>query len=176
MSSAGDSKERLIDSLSAVALFALHAWVAMVIGSLLMVIAEVIAEPFLRDAPRLESVVDRGGYLNPIAWIPGIVFGFFVNRLLKPRRVACWVWIVGVIWLTSAIWYLARHYDASYTQGCSIVRTVVNDFFILDAQRCGGGQSTLAGLFFTMPAINSIGYAVGARLALRFREKRSEAE
>ena len=171
--------KRVTDSLSAVALFALHAFVAMVINSVLIIMAIGIADPFLKGAPRLKSVVDWGGLLNPIWWIPGIALGLFVNRLLNrliPRRVACWVWIVGVVWLTAGIWDSVRGYDARYYQGCSVLQNVVNAFFIADSQRCGGGESTLAGLFFTTPAINSISYAVGAWLALRLRKKRSEDE
>jgi hypothetical protein len=174
MSSAGYSTKRPIDSLSTVALFALHAWVAMVVGSLVFVMAAVIANPFLKDAPRLKSAVDWDGFLNPIAWIPGIVFGLFVNRLLKPGRVACWVWIVGLAWMTAGIWDSVRRYDARYTQGCSIVQNVVNDFVILDTQQCGGGESPLAGLVFTLPAISSTGYAIGAWLALRLERRRSD--
>lgn len=176
MSPAGDKSERRSDALSAVALFALHTYVAMVLGSLLMVIAAVIADPFLKDAaPWLKSVVQWGGLLNPFAWIPGIALGLTVNRILDTRRrVVCWVWIVGVVWLTAGIWDSVRHYDARYSQGCSVLQNVANAFFILDSQRCGDAGPTLAGLFFTIPAINSIGYAVGAWLAQRLRKELSK--
>jgi hypothetical protein len=150
-----------------------------VICSSFIILAIGIADPFLKHAPRLKSGLDWGGFLNPIWWIPGTALGLFVNRLLgrlTPRCVACWIWIVGVVWLTIGVWDSVRGYDARYYQGCSVLQNVINAFFIADSQRCGGGESTLAGLFFTTPAINSIGYAVGAWLALRFGTKRSESE
>jgi hypothetical protein len=99
MSSANDKAKRLTDRLSAGALFAMHTLVAMVIGSSFIVIAAGIADPFLKDAPpRLMPVVEWGGLLNPFAWIPGIALGLVVNRLQNARlRVACWVWIVGIV-------------------------------------------------------------------------------
>jgi hypothetical protein len=162
---------------SAIMIFVLHVFMAMVIGSLIMVAIAIIVAPFLQDAPRLESVVDWGGFLNPIVWLPGILLGFLVNRFLNrliPGHFACWVWIIGGIWLTAAIGNSVRYYDARYAEGCSIAQRVVNDFLVLNSHRCGGGgESTLAGLFFTMPAVSSIGYAVGAWLAFRFRKARS---
>jgi hypothetical protein len=172
MMSIDNEAKRLIDPITGVAWFGVHVFVAMVIGTFLTVIAAGIADALLQDA----SVVERGGLLNPSVWVPGIVLGILVNRLLncRARYSACWIWIVGVLWLTGGIWDSVRHYDASSAQGCSVLQEVVNAFFILNARRCEGGESTLAGLFFTMPAINSFSYAVGVALLLRLRKQRSD--
>lgn len=180
MNSLDDQAKPLTDPVSKAALFGLHTFVAMVIGTLLMIIAAGIAAPFFQDAPpRLKSWVEGGGLLNPFVWITGTVLGLLMNRFPNRRArsyAACWVWIVGMVWLSLAIWGSVRSYDARYAQGCSVLQDVVNAFFILNARRCEGGESTLAGLFFTIPAINSIGYAVGARLALRFSKKETIRE
>jgi hypothetical protein len=182
MGLADDPEETKTDSLVAAgALFALHVFVAMVISSLFIVVAGAITGPLLEDAPsRLKSVVEGGGLLNPVVWIPGVVLGLFVNRLLnrvtRSRAAGCWGWIVGVVWLSLGILGAVRSYEAHYAQGCSVLQGVFNAFVILNARRCEGGESTLAGIFFTIPAINSIGYAVGAALALRLRQKGPEQQ
>jgi hypothetical protein len=182
MSLADDAEETKTDSLIAAgALFALHVFVAMVIGSLFIFVAGAIADPLLEHAPsRLKSVVECGGLLNPVVWVPGVVLGLFVNRFLNRltsrRDAGCWVWIVGVAWLSLGILGSVRSYEARYAQGCSALQDVFNAFVILNTRRCEGGESTLAGIFFTIPAINSIGYAVGAALALRLRQEGPEQQ
>jgi hypothetical protein len=176
---AGETKTDLL--VAAGALFALHVFVAMVIGSLFIFVVWAIAGPLLEDAPsRLKSVVEGGGLLNPVVWIPGVVMGLFVNRFLnrltKRRAAGCWVWIVGVVWLSLGILGSVRSYEARSAQGCSILQDVFNAFVILNARRCEGGESTLAGIFFTIPAITSIGYSVGAALALRLRQEGPERQ
>lgn len=177
MSSLSDKAQRLNDTFPSFGLFVLHALVAMIIGSFLAVIAAVIVDSFLKGALRLSAVVDWGGFLNPFWWIPGIVLGLLVNQFLNrrtPRRAACWVWIAGALWLTAGIWDSVRYYDARYSQGCSVLQDVVNAFFILDSQRCRDGDSGLAGLFFTLPAMSAATYSVGAWFALRLRKRHQE--
>jgi len=176
MTYAAHEPTRINDHIASVGLFVLHTLVAMVICTFLLVMAALVANPLLHNSPSwLRSAVDYGGVLNPVVWIPAIALGFFANRLIKEgpfRRVACWVWVVGIVWLSLAIWDSVRHADLRYYQDCSVVQSTVNSFFTLDSTRCQGGESTLAGLFFTIPAINSIGYAIGAAIALPSSKKR----
>jgi hypothetical protein len=168
-----DKREQSGESDSAVASFALHTCLAMILGSILMVITGAIVDYILgNSSPSLKSVVDRAGLLSPFLWVPGIVLGFLLNRRTS-MRTACWVWIVGISWLGAGVWDSIHYYDPRYYQGCSILENLVNALFILNARRCGGGDSTLAGLFFTMPAINSATYSVGAWAAIGLKKTRS---
>ncbi len=136
--------------------FAFHASMAMIAASVLVAALFVAADYALQHAsPHLKSVIEGGGLLNPLIWIPGITLGFLTNRLI-PRGAACWVWIVGALWLASGVWDSIYHNDVRYYQGCSALQNTVNAFFILNARRCGGGESTLSGLVFTTPAISSV--------------------
>jgi hypothetical protein len=149
-----------------------HAFTAMFIGSILVVLLVAVASSVLQGSG-LKSLVDAGGFLNPFFWIPGIVVGFLIARSV-PRRTACWVSVAGVIWLAFGTADSLRHYDPRWHEGCSAGETVVNAFFIGDSAKCAGGESTLAGMFFTLPAVNSVAYAVGAWLSLRFPKKQSK--
>ena len=179
LSSAGDNATRRVYPFAPAVAFTMHVFVAMAMGSLLMVIAGRSRQSFSEGRiPSAKVVVETGGLLNPFVWVPGVLLGVLFSRVLSERtarRAACWVWIVGGAWLAAAIWDSVRHYDARYYQGCSNFQNVVNAFFILDSSRCGGGERSLAGLFFTIPAINSVGYSLAAWFAVRLGKEWSRA-
>lgn len=163
-----DKPRGLAESVSAMGWFLLHNCVSMGIGPMVVVLASAIASYVFRNAPSsLKSAVEEMGLANPFIWIPAIALGFLVNRRTH-MRMACWVWCFGVVWLAVGIWGSIRYYDGGSYGGCSALENVVNAFVVLNARRCGGGESTLQGLFFTMPALSSAAYAVGAWVALRF--------
>jgi hypothetical protein len=120
-------------------------------------------------------LLDLGGLANPVFWCPGLVLGFLLNRKDSDRS-ACWVWPIGVAWLAYAIWDSVRGYDPRWYQGCTPWENVVNAFFIADAHKCGGGESSLAGLFFTTPAINSVAYSIGAWLGLLYAKRSNKID
>jgi hypothetical protein len=91
--------------------------------------------------------------------------GFLVNRVAL-MRVACWVWVPGLIWLAFGLLGWVQHYDPRWHGGCSVGQDVVNAFFLVDSRKCGGGDEGLNWLVFTFPASNSVAYAVGAWIAL----------
>jgi hypothetical protein len=145
--------------------FALHAFAALIFSSFVVFVVLGIAKGILGNSP-LKLIVERGGFANPIVWGPGFILGFFVNRKTLDR-VACWVWPMGVAWLAYGVLDSMRGYDPRFYQGCSALENIVNAFFILNAYRCGGGSSTLEGVLFTMPAVSSAAYAVGAWVAMQ---------
>jgi hypothetical protein len=68
---------------------------------------------------------------------------------------------------------VARHLKTPEDLGES--RPSPRTFLVLNARKCGGGGSTLAGIFFTMPAMSSVVYAAGAWVALRSKQHRDRA-
>jgi len=174
MGSQAIKEERRSELFAGAGSFVLHTILAMIAGSILMVATGVTADSVLGNvSPWYTSVADSAGLLNPLLWAPGIVLGFLVYRRISTRT-ACWVWVVGVAWLAFAVWDSIHYYDPRYNQGCSVRENIVNAFFIMNARRCCGGDSTLSGLFFTMPAIGSATYSVGACAAMGLKKKRSE--
>lgn len=109
---------------------------------------------------RYLPAAETGGFLNPVSWVAGLAIGFLANRR-TPRQYPCWIWTIGMVWLVYGIFDAAHGYNPIFYQGCSLRQNIVNAFFILDSHKCGGGSSTLEGLFFTFPALNSAAYREG---------------
>ena len=143
---------------------ALHAIASLIVGPVIVFMVVGIADGIFGNSP-LKPIFERGGLANPFIWGPGFVLGFLVNRIIS-GRFACWVWPLGVVWLAYGIWDSVHLYDPRWYQGCSASENVVNAFFILNSRKCGGGSSTLAGILFTLPAVNTIAYSLGAWLGL----------
>ena len=125
--------------------------------------------------PIYKPLVDVFGVFNPFMWASGLIVGFFLSRITRARY-ACWVWLPGVVWLTYGIWGSVHLYDPRWYQGCTASENVVNAFFLLNGRKCGGGESTLAGIIFTTPAINSVAYSIGAWAGLLWRKRRGKAD
>lgn len=133
-------------------------------------------QAFLEDLPaRDRSWTHTVDWYVPYVCAVGFALGFVVNRRTL-KRAACYVWIAGLAWLAVGIWNSVSSYDPRFYQGCSVLENVANSFFILNGRKCGGGGSTLAGAFFTMPAMNSIAYSVGAWVAMRLSEGQSRPQ
>jgi hypothetical protein len=124
---------------------------------------------------RYKPLMEAGGILNPLVWGAALALGFFVNRITCDHS-AYWVWLPGIAWLAYAIWDSVHLYDPRWYQGCTASENVVNAFFVLNSRRCGGGESTLSGIFFTVPAANSVAYSVGAWIGLSARRRRNSAD
>jgi hypothetical protein len=155
--------------LQSVGWYPLHATLALIVSPFIVVMLSTAADTIFKDGV-LKRLLDLGGLANPVSWCPGFVLGFLLNRK-GSNRSACWVWPIGLAWLAYAIWDSVRSYDARWYQGCTASENVVNAFFILNARKCGGGESTLAGLFFTLPAISSVAYSIGAWIRLLSRKR-----
>ena len=147
--------------------FTVHSVVALPIGGIVSVVFTGAIQAVLETLPaRYGSLAHIIGWFGPYVCAVGVALGFLVNRRTL-KWAACYVWIVGLAWLTLGMWTEVRHYDPGFYQNCSVLESLANSFFILNGRKCGGGGSTLAGVFFTMPAMNSVAYAVGAWVALR---------
>jgi hypothetical protein len=144
--------------------FVLHVTLALMVGPLIVFFVVAISGGVFANS-RFLFLVERGGFLNLLFWGPGFVLGLLVNRV-KTSRFACWVWLLGATWLVLGILDSLHGYDPHWYQGCTPSQNIVNAFFVGNSRKCGGGESTLYGLFFTMPAVNSIAYSIGAWVAL----------
>ena len=139
----------------------LHAFAAMVISPLITVIAVSVLEI---PPAHLKSVAEVGGFASPVAWGPGFVFGLLLSYVTR-QRAACWIWLCGLIWLAAGIFdSLTSYYYGHLYLGCSAPESIVNWFFIPNSHRCASGGSALAKLVFTIPALNSAAYSIGARI------------
>jgi len=153
---------------SRVVWFLLHTLAALLIGGIVSVLLTGAVENVLENLPsRYKTLTQFFDWYPPYVCAVGLILGFVANRGTL-KRVACRVWISGAAWLAFGMLDSVRGYDPRFYQGCSPLENVVNAFFVLNGRRCGGGGSTLAGAFFTMPALNSVAYSVGAWVALRF--------
>jgi hypothetical protein len=143
------------------------------VGSVIVFFALAISSAVFANS-RFLFLVERGGFLNPIFWAPGFILGLLVNRV-KASRFACWVWLLGGVWLAFGISDSFHGYDPRWYQGCTPFQNIINAFFVGNSGKCGGGESTLSGLFFTMPAITGAAYSVGAWRGLVSRKRREKA-
>ncbi len=137
------------------------------------IVAGIIAYVFASLSSPLKAIGEVGGFANPLVWGPAFVAGFLLSYATR-QRAARWVWLWGFGWLAVGIGDSVRFYDPHYYQGCSNFQNVVNAFFILNSRRCGGGSSTLNGLFFTLPAISSVAYSMGAWAAIKYVDAGTE--
>ena len=144
--------------------FAVHGIAALYVSSILTVLIAVILH-----SPHLEPILEFGGIANPFLWASGFVLGFLINRSTH-TWIAALTWTAGLAWLAAAIWDSVSRYDPRFSQGCSAAEDVLNAFFIVNSYRCSGGES-MAFLFFTLPAVNSVAYSVGAWLSLRLHSQ-----
>jgi hypothetical protein len=104
----------------------------------------------------LGHTLNRAGMLGPLSWWGGIALGFLINRRTLSRS-ACWVWIVGLTLLAAFMFWDVTTFGRSW-------RYESSQLFSSD---CHEG-SCLLQQFVTAPVLNSIGYSLGAWLALRF--------
>lgn len=151
--------------IAALGSFLLHAVAAMILSPLLLFLGIAAA-----NLLHLAAVSEIGGLANPFWWWAGAVCGFVINRAVLHRS-ACWVWLCGFGWLVMGVFDAVRTYDYPYAlhvSGCSSFQYVLNAFLVLNADRCGEGDSALAGLIFTIPALNSLAYSIGACAAVRY--------
>lgn len=149
----------------ALARLVFHCIVAMIVASVLAVLLGAFVGAMFASAPRLQDLATAVGVASPFLWGPGAVLGFLVNKTAR-SRLACWVWLPGVVWVVNPILASIRDYDPRYSQGCTPTQNMLNEFFILNSHRCGGASTVLTGLFFVLPALNAIAYSIGAAVAL----------
>lgn len=101
---------------------------------------------------------------SPLLWGTAMAVGFLVNRVLDSRP-ARWVWVLGLFWLGCFIVADVANYDPRWSAGYSLRQYIWHTYF--DARDCL--QECLLIVMVTAPAFCSLGYSVGAALALKFQ-------
>jgi hypothetical protein len=148
--------------------FLFYTFAAMIVGPMITgIVIYVLTDVFGTFSLHLKAIGEIGGLANPLCWGPAFALGLALNYIARQRS-ACWVWLCGFVWAGMGIQDSVRYYNPLYSQGCTNFENIVNAFVTLNSHRCGGGGSTLAGLFFTFPAVSSVAYSVGAWVAIRY--------
>jgi hypothetical protein len=140
----------------------LHAFLAMVGGVAFYILVVLVLPRFIVGL--LESVPLLA---SPMTWGPGVILGFLVSRIVVNRS-ACWVWLVGTLWLGYGIWDECRIYrfPPSFPPRGDFIHRAWHIFFTSN-DAAVWGNSPLVVLIFTIPALSSIAYSVGTRIARR---------
>jgi hypothetical protein len=131
--------------------FILHTLIATV-GSMILEI--VIRIPF-------------GGpvWSSPSGWWPGLILGITIGLVARDTS-ACWVWISGLVWIAYGTQVASLLFGASLD---SWVTHTKHSFFPTTLRECSSGEC-LGVFFFTMRALNTIVYSVGALLGILLRK------
>jgi len=111
---------------------------------------------------------------SPMILVAAGCLGFSLNQRLG-QPAACWVWIIGILWLScgaleeSTYWYNSVGYS-------SRMQYVLGNFFGRTSA-CSGSEC-LAEFFFTTPCAASIVYSVAAGVGLKSyrRSRHDESE
>jgi hypothetical protein len=147
--------------------FLLHASVAMVISPMVVFVVVLSAVILFNNSHGINSVLNAGGAANPFLWGTGLILGLLVNRFAL-KSTACWVWLVGMVWIACGLFASLYTYHARFAGICSPLDSIWNGFFSYGSygsSYCGDHQNLMR---FTVPTFNSIAYSLGAWVALRF--------
>jgi hypothetical protein len=109
----------------------------------------------------LENAVSFPGTL-----VVGFIMGYLINRRLH-RRSAKWVWVIPLVWIA----ILMNDFSHYRGPGGSMHEIWISFF----SNQCDSSEC-LYELAGTFPFIGSVGYSVGAWLALRVRPYRPSGE
>jgi hypothetical protein len=151
--------------LAVVISFALHSFAALIVSPIIVFIVAIAAAVIFNNSPRINSTFNVGGVVSPFVWLPGLLLGLFMNWIAL-KRTAYWVWIVGVAWMVCGILASLHYYQYQWQGTCPPLEGVMNEFFFVDARRCGGTGTILNSIDFTWPMFNSIAYSIGAWAAV----------
>jgi hypothetical protein len=137
--------------------FLAHALLALCAWTVLM-LAGYILEP--RNLPQTAILVTS--ILVPL------LLGFVVNRV-RQAEMATMVWLLGVCWfMIVASWIVDMSTGPNQCFGCSMNEKLTRTLFSIPSP---SGLIDDDGPFLaTWPAAALVGYAIGARLAMRKRE------
>lgn len=144
--------------------FLLHASMAMVISPVAAMVVGLGAVIVFNNSPGINSVLSAGGVANPLLWGPGLILGLLANRLAL-KSTACWVWLVGMVWIACGVFASLYTYHARFAGICSPLDSIRNGFFSYASNYCGDDENVM---LFTVPTFSSIAYSLGAWVALRF--------
>jgi hypothetical protein len=118
-----------------------------------------------------------GTAYNPFFWIPALITGFLVNRRLATRSAAL-IGVLGAVFLLVIIWWdastLSRSEYFVHLTGGHYWRYAAEQPLSPSDRDCGSSEC-LGKVFFTVPAVISVAYSVGAWLGLEvWRQAKAE--
>jgi hypothetical protein len=145
-----------------VALFAVHAFIALAISMVAGFLLFAVVLPFVRGS---KSALLDAPY-TPLFWGTGLVLGFLTNNLTR-NRYAKWVWVLGLCWLGLLLVDEVVHYDPRWAYGLSRIEVIWYGYFSTNDERCT--QECLGKIFATTPFLDSVAYSIGAMIGLRFK-------
>lgn len=93
-------------------------------------------------------------WYGPVVWGPALVLGFLLRRRLHHRE-ACFVWLAGLAWLAAGL-HDVKSFDHTWPR-------VQMDLFPAKQAACSVTECLYV-VFYTMPAMCSVGYSIGAYL------------
>jgi hypothetical protein len=149
--------------LSAVNSFALHGFVALIVSPIAGLAASLIAVLIFHSRSHTNPV-NEWGVASVFLFGPGLLFGLLLNRIAL-RRAACWVWLLGILWMMFGAAVSLHSYRTRFLGICSPFDSILGGFFSIGSGYCGDRSNFSA---FTLPMFSSIAYAIGAWIALRF--------
>jgi len=109
-------------------------------------------------------------WFNPVYWIGGLFLGFVVDLRFRHRS-ACFVWLLGLMWLASA----TKFFELPYPDWIIRMAHSQRELFPLRGEDCNRGGCLGFGLI-TLPVLNSASYSVGAALALLLAKANEDRE
>ena len=160
----GDSST--LRKLSAVNSFALHAFAALIVSPIAGLTATLAAALIFHNRSH-SNPVDEWGVGSVFLLGPGLLFGLLLNRIAL-RRTACWVWLVGILWMMFGAVVSLHSYRTRFLGICSPFDSILGGFFSIGSVYCGDRSNFSA---FTLPMFSSIAYSIGAWAAMRFGER-----
>lgn len=166
-----DADQRLPKS-AAACWFALHSFAALIVSPMITFVAVATAVVLFNNSSHVNSVLNAGGPANPLLWVPGLLLGLLVNRLVL-KRAACWVWLAGTGWMACGIFAALGSYRSQYAGVCSPLDNIGNEFFSMSSGICGNGIHVMS---FTLPLLCSIAYSIGAWISMRFFSEAAKSE
>lgn len=138
-----------------IAQLAQHAMMAMAVSLVFVIFMDAVFIP-----------VSLQAWYLPFVWGPGLILGFLANRRML-QSTACFVWMPGLIWLVLGTFDQTFHRP----NWASWIVAVKEGMFPVSQNGCGTTEC-LGVLVYTMPAVNSVAYSLGAWLALRSTRKK----
>lgn len=134
-------------------LIVIHSVMAMAGGTALAFVASIPISIVVTSIMHLRTI-QLDAWFGPAVWGPALALGFLLRRRFHQRE-ACLVWLVGLAWLLSGL-----HSVKSFDHAWSRVRA---DLFPAKDADCSGTECLYV-LVYTMPAICSLAYSIGAYL------------
>ena len=162
--------------------FVLH-FILATVGAVFAGFGVVFLVSFLREKTGISldsGLSSFGTAYSPWFWIPAGLGGFFVNRAMRNRS-ACLVGVVTALLLCTIMsWDVTSHRRNPYYSHLineqyrgRYWHYEIEQLLSPSDAKCGSSEC-LGKLIFTVPAVTSIAYSIGAWVGLRSKRKNME--